>query len=136
MTPWPKDFFDASMVRFILVGIINTLVGVSLMFFLYNVAGCSYWFSSSANYVVGSIISFFLNKFYTFKNRGRSLKQVLRFIINILVCYFLAYGIARPVAWLLLTGFGTGIRDNAAMILGLVFFTCLNYLGQRYFAFK
>ena len=29
-----------------------------------------YWISSAANYVVGSVVSFFLNKHFTFRNEG------------------------------------------------------------------
>ena len=36
---------------------------------LYNLAGASYWLSSSANYTLTSILSFFLNKHFTFRNQ-------------------------------------------------------------------
>ena len=93
-----KKFFDPSMLRFLLVGVVNTLVGAGIMFLLYNLAGCSYWLSSAANYIVGGIVSYFLNKYYTFKNTERSWKQVLRFALNVAVCWLLAYGIAKPLA--------------------------------------
>ena len=89
-----KKFFDPSMLRFLLVGVVNTLVGAGIMFLLYNLAGCSYWLSSAANYIVGGVVSYFLNKYYTFKNTERSWKQVLRFALNVAVCWLLAYGIA------------------------------------------
>lgn len=59
-----KGFIDKTMIRFLVVGVINTIVGTGTMFLLYNVAGCNYWVSSAGNYVVGSIVSYFLNKFY------------------------------------------------------------------------
>ena len=37
--------------EFLLVGVVNTLAGMGIMFGLYNAAGCSYWASSAANYV-------------------------------------------------------------------------------------
>lgn len=55
-----KKFFDPSMLRFLLVGVVNTLVGAGIMFLLYNLAGCSYWLSSAANYIVGGVVSYFL----------------------------------------------------------------------------
>ena len=93
-----KKFFDPSMLRFLLVGVVNTLVGAGIMFLLYNLAGCSYWLSSAANYIVGGVVSYFLNKYYTFKNTERSWKQVLRFALNVAACWLLAYGIAKPLA--------------------------------------
>ena len=129
-----KKFFDPSMLRFLLVGVVNTLVGAGIMFLLYNLAGCSYWLSSAANYIVGGVVSYFLNKYYTFKNTERSWKQVLRFALNVAVCWLLAYGIAKPLALRLLAGFDEKLQTNAAMLAGL--YTALNYLGQRFFAFR
>ena len=131
-----KKFFDPSMLRFLLVGVVNTLVGAGIMFLLYNLAGCSYWLSSAANYIVGGVVSYFLNKYYTFKNTERSWKQVLRFALNVAVCWLLAYGIAKPLALRLLAGFDEKLQTNAAMLAGLCLYTALNYLGQRFFAFR
>ena len=131
-----KKFFDPSMLRVILVGVVNTLVGAGIMFLLYNLAGCSYWLSSAANYIVGGVVSYFLNKYYTFKNTERSWKQVLRFALNVAVCWLLAYGIAKPLALRLLAGFDEKLQTNAAMLAGLCLYTALNYLGQRFFAFR
>lgn len=131
-----KKFFDPSMLRFLLVGVVNTLVGAGIMFLLYNLAGCSYWLSSAANYIVGGVVSYFLNKYYTFKNTERSWKQVLRFALNVAVCWLLAYGIAKPLALRLLAGFDEKLQTNVAMLAGLCLYTALNYLGQRFFAFR
>ena len=131
-----KKFFDPSMLRFLLVGVVNTLVGAGIMFLLYNLAGCSYWLSSAANYIVGGVVSYFLHKYYTFKNTERSWRQVLRFALNVAVCWLLAYGIAKPLALRLLAGFDEKLQTNAAMLAGLCLYTALNYLGQRFFAFR
>ncbi len=131
-----KKFFDITMLKFLLVGVLNTLVGCGLMFLLYNVAGCSYWFSSAANYVVGSIVSFFLNKYFTFKQTRWSWGQLWRFIVNVAVCYFLAYGLAKPLVLYLLSGQPVKVQENVAMLVGMVLYTGFNYLGQRFFAFK
>ncbi|PWM23120.1 MAG: GtrA family protein [Oscillospiraceae bacterium] len=128
--------FSSSLLRFLLVGVANTLVGSAVMFGLYNLAGCSYWVSSAANYLVGSVLSFFLNKYFTFRNRERSWGQVLRFIVNIAVCYLLAYGLAKPAVRMLLSSQSVTVQENAAMFAGMVLFTGLNYFGQRFFAFR
>ena len=46
-----KKLMDPTMFKFLLVGVFNTLVGCGTMFLLYNLAGCSYWLSSAANYI-------------------------------------------------------------------------------------
>ena len=130
------SLMDAKLLRFLIVGVVNTLVGMAIMFGLYNLAGASYWVSSAANYVLTSILSFFLNKYFTFRNRERSWSQVLRFAVNIAVCYLLAYGIAKPLCLRLLAHATVTMRDNVSLFVGMVLFTGLNYLGQRLFAFK
>lgn len=127
---------DGTFFRFIIVGVINTLVGTGVMFGCYNLLHQGYWVSSAANYIVGSVVSFFLNKHFTFRNTDKSPMVVLRFIANIAVCYLLAYGIARPLVRFLLTGAGATVQDNGAMLVGMCLFVVLNYFGQRFFAFK
>lgn len=129
-------FFDRQFLKFCLVGAANTLVGTAVMYALYNLAHCGYWFSSAMNYVVGSVLSYFLNKYFTFKSSERSWRELLRFVINIVVCYLVAYGIAQPLVRSLFSGLSQSANDNIAMLAGMCIFTALNYLGQRFFAFK
>lgn len=131
-----KKFFDYTLLRYILVGIVNTLFGTTIMFLFYNLLHFGYWVSSASNYIFGSTLSFFLNKHFTFRNKSRSPKTVLKFIVNILLCYLVAYGIAKPAVRFLLSGADLVIQDNAAMFTGMIVFIGLNYLGQRFFAFR
>lgn len=126
---------DAKLLKFLLVGVLNTLVGSAIMFGLYNLAGASYWLSSAANYVLTSILSFFLNKYFTFRSKGSSFREILRFAVNIAVCYGIAYGVAQPLVVWALSAATDAVRDNVAMLVGMCLFTGLNYLGQRFFAF-
>lgn len=131
-----RSLFDVKMWKFLLVGVVNTLVGSGIMFGLYNLAGCGYWFSSAANYILTSILSYFLNKHFTFKNTEGGWRPVLRFAVNIGVCYLLAYGIAEPLMRWALSAATSAVRDNAAMLTGMCLFVGFNYLGQRLFAFR
>ena len=130
-----RSIIDKKLLKFILVGIINTLVGTAIMFGLYNLAGCSYWVSSAANYIIGSILSYVLNKRFTFRHRGQIAQSALRFAGNIAVCYLLAYGIAKPAVQAILTDETQQVKENIAMLAGMILFTGFNYLGQRYFVF-
>ena len=131
-----RGIWDWTILKFLIVGVVNTVFGTIVMFSLYNLAGCSYWISSAANYSLGSILSFFLNKYFTFQNRERSWGQVVRFTVNIAACYLVAYGVAKPAMRMLLSGQSVSIQENAAMLAGMCLFTGLNYLGQRFFAFR
>jgi putative flippase GtrA len=131
-----KKLFDITMLKFMLVGIVNTLVGAAIMFGLYNLAGCSYWLSSGTSYFFATILSFFLNKYFTFKIKEWSVKMVINFILTIFISYLLAFGLAKPIVHYLLANYSIKLRDNIALLTGEILFTAFNYLGQRFFAFK
>ena len=139
-----KKIFDPTLFRFLLVGVVNTLVGYGVMFGLYNLAALhlwgdpGYWISSAANYLVGSVVSFFLNKHFTFRSREKGPGVVLRFAANITVCWLLAYGLAKPAMGALLSGTALSpqLQGNLTMLAGSGLFVLLNYFGQRFFAFR
>ena len=131
-----KKWLDIRFLKFMVVGVVNTVVGTAVMFVMYNVFQQSYWISSASNYVVGSILSYFLNKYFTFESKKKSLSQVLKFVLNISLCYLVAYGIAKPAVTWMLQGQQGALRDNLAMVVGMVLFTLLNYIGQRAYVFK
>ena len=136
MKEFIRKFFDEKFWKFLGVGVVNTCVGMGTMFLMYNVVHCNYWVSSAGNYVVGSLVSYFLNKYFTFKNTSKSPKVILRFVVNIALCYLLAYGIAKPLCLRLLNNATISVRNNVSMLVGMCLFTGLNYLGQRFFAFR
>ena len=128
-------FLDKTFIKFVIVGIINTLFGTTIMFVLYNVLNQSYFISSASNYFFGSILSYFLNKYVTFKNTEKGIAPIIKFTINILVCYAVAYGIAKPLVYWILSGASVKVQDNLAMLVGMGLFVICNYFGQRFFAF-
>lgn len=131
-----NKIIDMATIKYLMVGVINTLVGTGVMFLLYNVFSASYWVSSAANYIVGSVVSYFLNKYFTFQNKEKSMVQVLRFVVNISICYLIAYGGAKPLVRYLLSSSNEKIQDNISMLIGMGLFVVLNYFGQRFIVFK
>ena len=131
-----KKLFDSSLVRFLVVGVGNTLLSAVLMFLL---EGLGYWPSTAIAYVAGAVMSFFLNRSFTFRSGEVVWKAAVKFAVNVVVCYALGYGLAR----LLIPPQGPGLtalpgiwRERASKLLGMCLYTGLNYLGQRFFAFR
>lgn len=69
-------------------------------------------------------------------NKDRSFRTVLKFIVNISICYLIAYGVAKPAVRYVLSSFGETVQDNIAMLVGMCLFVALNYFGQRFVVFK
>jgi putative flippase GtrA len=131
-----NTIFDKKLLRFIIVGIINTIVGSAVMFILYNAVHLSYWFSSACNYVFTSVLSFYLNKYFTFGVLRWSAYMIVAFVLTIAVSYFIAYGISKPAVNYLLRNNPQTIRENIALFVGMCLFTIINYIGHRLIAFK
>jgi len=131
-----KELFDRKLLKFIFIGILNTIVGSTIMFYLYNLANFSYWLASALNVVLASILSFYLNKTFTFGVRQWSLFMVAAFIATIAISYFIAYGLSIRLVSYFLKNSSTTIRENIALLFGMCMFTGINYLGQRLVVFK
>lgn len=62
--------------------------------------------------------------------------QVLKFVVNISICYLIAYGGAKPLVRYLLSSSNEKVQDNISMLIGMGLFVVLNYFGQRFIVFK
>jgi len=133
-----QHVFDRSFVTFLVVGVVNTLFGTAIMLVLYNVFGCSYWVSSFCDYFFGSILSYFLNKRFTFHYQGTDWRSIAKFAANIVVCYLIAYSLALPLTRHALESLhlSKAVVENVAMLVGTGLFMVINYLGQKFFAFR
>lgn len=133
-----NNFFDVKLIKFLLVGGLNTVFSAAVMFLLYNLAHFGYWGSTAVSYVLGSILSYVLNKKFTFDNHEPVWKTALKFTLNVAVCYVIAYSLAKPlVIWgLSAMALPQTVVDQVSMLAGMVLFTLINYVGQRFFAFR
>ena len=130
-----KFGIDIKAIKFLIVGVVNTLFGCGLMFILYNCFGVNYYISSFCNYFFGSILSYFLNKYFTFQYKKKNIKTIIKFIINIILCYLLAYGLVRKIIKIILVNQSIKLIDNISMFGGMVVFVVLNYFSQRFIVF-
>lgn len=123
-------------IHFGMVGVLNTLMGLAIMEVLYNLIHMHYYLASGISYFIGSVFSYHANAKLTFKVENRDKWLPWRFAINIIVCYLIAYGVARPLVRYLLASQSPVIVDNVAMLLGMGFFVVLNFFGQKLFVFR
>ena len=130
-----KKLFDEAL-HFGIIGVFNTLLGFVLIMVFYNVFHWNYWIASGTSYIIGSIFSYFANKKLTFKVEGETGKYALKFAVNIAVCYFLAYGIAKPLVRNVLSGYSQTIVENIAIIIGMGLFIIFNFIGQKFLVFS
>ncbi|HJC41880.1 MAG TPA: GtrA family protein [Candidatus Intestinimonas pullistercoris] len=130
-----KRLFDVSMLKFLLVGVGNTLLSTVLMFAL---EGLGYWPSTAIAYVAGAVLSFFLNRRFTFHSEETLGRSAVKFALNVAVCYVLGYGLARGLMGILApwSPLSPLWWERLSKLVGMGLYTVLNYFGQRFFAFR
>ncbi|MDR3551964.1 MAG: GtrA family protein [Clostridia bacterium] len=142
-------FFDRSFLIFLCVGAFNTVLSLGITYLLYNLFYANHfnitdcrWASSSIAYAICSVSAYILNRRFTFTHKGPILQSILRFALVISVCYVIANVATKPLTEFLLDllRLNTVVSDKVvgyiAILVAQVIFTALNYLGQRFFAFK
>ncbi|MBB6444369.1 GtrA family protein [Bacillus benzoevorans] len=125
-------------IRFLLVGIINTMVGLTCMYLFLHGLGFSYWAATFLGNTIGACVSFFLNRSFTFKSSHSITKSIFRFIAVILLCYFVSYYLGENIVALLLSqqhSISAGMKTDIAVLTSTILYTLLNYAGQKRFVF-
>lgn len=115
-------------VRFGIVGIANTLVGLTAIYAFRDLAHFGETGANFAGYTVGLIVSFVLNRAWTFSHRGDVRRAAIRFLLVFAVAY------AGNLV-VVLAALRAGIDAHLAHALGIAPYVLLSYLGSRLFVF-
>jgi putative flippase GtrA len=116
--------------RYLLVGMLNTCVGLGTIYaaiFFLNFSDLS---ANLSGYSVGVLLSFALNKSWTFAASGSAAPQFARFVLVLAVAYMA--NLATVVSLIKLLS----VNHYLANGIGIVPYTVIGFLGSRYFAFR
>ena len=141
-----KIFLQA--VKFGIVGVVNTLITLAIIWFMTKRAGCSEALSNFVGYFTGLMSSFFLNRKWTFDSKGNMLGGALKFFLVFAVCYLLQFGVLLylnrtcpddPPLYSLLEPVLMALKIDTLFyiqIIAMVVYTALNFMFNKYFTFK
>jgi len=121
-------FFEAG--RFVSVGLVNTLVGLAV---IYAAKGFFHVGDIAANvlgYSVGLLLSFALNSRWTFAYRGPHLSALAKFLFVALVAY------AANLLTVLVAIHYFDSNGYVAQATGVVPYTLITYLASKYLVFR
>lgn len=135
------------MLTYVIVGVLNFIVCTYLMFLLYNRFHVSEHLAPVVNYGLGSLIWYLSSRYLIFRDWRTTPKLLLRFAVEVVLCYGLSYYVIAPLVGHLilqwekvLSFFSFGgvakIEGNCEMTVGMIAYAILNYFGQRYFVFN
>lgn len=116
--------------RFVVVGVLNTLVGLAVIY------GCKYFLglgdlaANIAGYAVGLTVSFVLNSSWTFGYTGPKLAAAARFLAVFAVSYVVNLGTVMGLIHL------AGANSYLAQAAGMPVYTICFYLLSRAYAFR
>ena len=120
--------------RFCVIGGIGVVVNSAIMYMTYHLMGMHYLLASVAAFFVASANNFLLNKRFTFQDKdyglGLMAKQYLKFMSVTLI----GLGINLGVLTFLVELFG--LDPVISNLVGVLFATVSNFLGNKFFAFK
>jgi putative flippase GtrA len=115
--------------RFGLVGVLNTVVGLAIIFAAKAFLGLGDLAANLLGYGLGLVCSFVLNRSWTFRHEGRAFAALLRFGIAFAVAYglnlFTVFGLRDAM----------GVNSYVAQAGGVIPYTISFYLLSAYYVF-
>ncbi len=125
---WQKKI-DSTLIKFLMVGILNTMTGFFLIYFFKWGFKFGDAMSNFLGYFLGFILSFFLNSKWTFRYRGDQVSAIVKlFLVTIfgyLVNLSLVLAAIQVLQW----------NGDVAHPVGLVPYTLICYFGSKYWVF-
>ncbi|MGZ8947320.1 MAG: glycosyltransferase [Methylococcaceae bacterium] len=118
------------LIRYLLVGVANTLVGLSTIYFAMYFLQLNIVYANAVGYSVGILLSFMLNKAWTFNSSDRVISSFIRYVLVLAVAY------VANLATVLITNSNFDLNPYIAQALGIIPYTVIGFLGSRYFAFR
>jgi len=124
-----SSVFNLQVVRFAIVGVANTLVGLALIY-LGKLAGLNDVWANLVGYGICICVSFTLNRRWTFQHDGAARAAFYRYLIVVLCAYLANLGTVLFAIDII------SANRYLAQALGVPVYTLVNYFGSKFFAFK
>jgi len=117
------------LLRFAAVGVLNTAVGYAVIFACMYLAGLSPVASNVVGYACGLVVSYTLNRTFTFRSVAGKKREIVRFLSIFMVAYLANIG-----ALMLLIDH-VGMHKGWAQLVAGAIYTGLFYLLSKYYVF-
>ena len=114
------------LLRFAAVGVLNTAVGYAVIFACMYLVGWGAVVSNIAGYAVGLVVSYTLNRTFTFRSAAGKKREIVRFLSIFMVAYLANIG-----ALMLLIDHAGMHKGWAQLVAGAVY-TGLFYWLSKY----
>ena len=120
----------SQLIRFILVGAFNTVLGYGIIFFFMYIINLSPEFSNVIGYMATLIASYFLHRRYTFRVEQKKNIMFFYFLIVFMISY------CANLAILVILVRAMGIHAGISQFVAGAAYVCTSYLLNKYYAFR
>ncbi len=111
--------------KYLSVGVINTGLGLVIIF-AFQLLGFNYIFANLSGYAIGLIFSFVLNRFWSFRVKGRvSVLELASFILIFLAAYSANLVVVTTLVELL------DVSAYLSQVFGVVVYGIVNFVGLK-----
>jgi putative flippase GtrA len=118
------------LLRFLVVGAANTLLGYVVIFGCMFIAEFSPELSNALGYMLGFFSSYYLNRYYTFRSNQRRVSEFSRFALVFIVAY-----LCNIIAVIILYRF-FNIDAILSQIIAAIVYILMSYILNKIFVFK
>lgn len=116
--------------KYLLVGVVNTGIGYAIIFTCMYVLDMPAVHSNFIGYALGMVISYLLNRVYTFKGSRADFETLVRFCVVTVTAY-----LANLAALVYLIQ-SLRIHEGAAQLLAGIVYVIVSFLTHKYFVFR
>lgn len=117
------------LLRFAAVGVVNTALGYAVIFACMYLVGLGAVTSNVIGYAVGLIVSYLLNRSFTFRSAAPPRREIIRFVAIFLLAYL------ANLATLVLLIRHAGVHEGVAQLIAGVVYFALSFVLNKYYVF-
>ena len=119
---------STQLVRYAATGLLNTGLGLGVIFTLYGGFGSNVVTANAAGYGFGWLLSYGLNRSWTFTHHGRMRDSLPAYLALVLVAFIANIGVIYTIQ-------ATGVPYWIAQIVGTAFYSAAVFIGAKYVIF-
>lgn len=121
---------SSTFIRFVFVGIVNTIIGYSLIMLFFHIFHLTYGVSYLLSYIIAFMISFFLNRKFVFLSENKKTQEFVKFVFSFLLSYSISY------IFLYIFVEYKILDENIAFFAGMIIYSSIFYFLNKHITFK
>lgn len=120
---------SGALVRYVAVGVLSLVVDAGTLWLLYDVGGQPLWFATTAGFWLSFGVNFAANKYVTFSAHTNGRRQLVRYVVLVVLNYLANLGIVTALV-------GLGLAAVVSKVIAVATLTALNFIAYRQWVFR